>query len=42
MAATFADDTSKRIFVNKNYSIFIEISLNCDPIGPVDNKLALA
>ena len=37
----FADDTFKRIFVNKNVRIFIEISLKFVPRGPINNIPAL-
>ena len=37
----FADDTFKRIFLNKNIRISIEISLNFVPKGPINNIPAL-
>ena len=37
----FADDTFKRIFVNKNVRIFIEISLKFVPKVPINNIPAL-
>ena len=37
----FADDTFKRIFVNENVSIFIEISLKFVPKDPINNIPAL-
>ena len=37
----FADDTFKRIFVNENVRIPIEISLKFVPKGPIDNIPAL-
>ena len=33
----FADDTFNRIFVDENFSILIEISLNFVPKGPINN-----
>ena len=41
MAATFADDISKCIFVNEKFCISIRISLRFVPKGPIDNKAAL-
>ena len=41
MAAIFADDISKRIFMNKNCCISIRISLNFVRKGPIDNKSML-
>ena len=42
MAATFADDIFKWIFVNeKFFCILIKISLKFVPKGPIDNKAAL-
>ena len=37
----FADDTFKRIFVNENVRILIEISPKFVPKGPIDNIPAL-
>ena len=37
----FADDTSKRIFLNENVWIPIKISLRCVPKGPINNIPAL-
>ena len=37
----FADDTFKRIFVNENVRILIEISLKFVSKGPINNILAL-
>ena len=37
----FADDTFKRIFVNENVIILIEISLKFVPKGPINNIPAL-
>ena len=37
----FADDTFKRIFVNENVRIFLEISLKFVPKGPINNIPAL-
>ena len=37
----FADDTFKRIFVNENVRILIEISLKFVPKGPINNIPAL-
>ena len=37
----FADDTFKRIFVNENVGILIEISLKFVPKGPINNNPAL-
>ena len=37
----FADDTFKRIFVNENVTIFIEMSLKFVPKGPINNIPAL-
>ena len=41
MAAIFADDIFRRIFVNKKFSTLIEISLKFVPKGPINNKPAL-
>ena len=41
MAATFADDIFKHIFLNENVKISILISLKFVPKGPIDNKSAL-
>ena len=41
MAATFADDTFKCIFLNENVLISIKISLKFVPEGPIDNKSVL-
>ena len=41
MAANLADDISKRIFVNENFCILIEISLKFVPKGPIDNNQGL-
>ena len=38
----FADDTLKRISLNENVRILIEISLKFIPKGPIDNKAAMA
>ena len=40
MAATLADDTFKRKFVNKNILIPIKISLKFVPKGPINNITA--
>ena len=37
----FADDTFKRIFMNENVRILIEISLKFVPKGPINNIPAL-
>ena len=37
MAAILADDIFKRIFLNENVRIFIQISLKFVPKGPIDN-----
>ena len=37
MAATLADDTFKRKFVNENISISIKISLKFISKGPINN-----
>ena len=37
----FADDTFKRIFVNENVSIFIEISLKFVPKDPINNNRSI-
>ena len=37
----FADDTFKRIFLNENARIWIEISLKFVPKGPINNSPAL-
>ena len=37
----FADDTFKRIFLNENVRIAIEILLKFDPKGPINNNPAL-
>ena len=41
MAAILADDIFKRIFLNENVSILIQISLKFVPECPIDNKSAL-
>ena len=41
MAAILADDIFKRIFLNENVRILIQISLKFVPKRPVDNKSAL-
>ena len=41
MADIFADDISKCIFLNENYRIQIQISLNFVPKSPIDNKSTL-
>ena len=41
MAAIFADDIFKRIFLDKNVIISIQYSLKFVPKGPIDNKSAL-
>ena len=41
MAAILADDILKRIFLNENVSILIQISLKFVPKGLIDNKSAL-
>ena len=42
MVAILAEDIFKRIFVNKNVRIFIQISLKFVPNGPIDNKPSLS
>ena len=42
MTTILAGDKFKCIFSNENYIIPIRISLKFVPIGPVDNKSALA
>ena len=37
----FADDTFKRIFLNKNIRISVNISLKCVPRGPINNTPTL-
>ena len=37
----FADDTLKRIFLNENVRISIEIALKCVPKGPINNMPSL-
>ena len=41
MAAISTDDIFKRIFLNENVRILIQISLKCVPEGSIDNKPAL-
>ena len=41
MGAILADDIFKRIFLNENVSISIQISLKFVPKGPIENKSAL-
>ena len=41
MAAILADDIFKRIFVNENNIIPIQISLKFVPRSPIDNRPAL-
>ena len=41
MAAIFADDIFKGIFMNEKFSIAIRISLKFVPKGPINNKSAL-
>ena len=41
MAATFADNIFRCIFVNEKFCILIEISLKFVPKGPIDNKPTL-
>ena len=41
IAAILADDIFKRIFLNENVKILIQISLQFVPRGPIDNKSAL-
>ena len=41
MAAILADDILKRIFLNENVRIFLQISLKFVPKGPIDNESAL-
>ena len=41
MAAIFADDIFRCIFVTEKFSILIKISLKFVPYGPIDNNLAL-
>ena len=41
MAAIFADDTLKCIFINEKFCIFIRISLKFVHKGPIDNKSTL-
>ena len=42
MATILADDIFKRIFLNENIRISIQISLKFIPKVPIDNKSALA
>ena len=41
MGAILADDIFKRIFLNENVSISIQISLKIVPKGPIEHKSAL-
>ena len=41
MADILADDKFKRMFLNENASILIQVSLKFVPKGPIDNKSAL-
>ena len=41
MTAISAEDIFKRIFLNENVRISIQISLRFVPWGPIDNKAAL-
>ena len=41
MAAIWADDIFKCIFLNENFRILIKISLKFVPKVPIDNKSAL-
>ena len=41
MAANFADDFLKCIFMDEKFFISIRISLKFVPKGPIDNKVAL-
>ena len=41
MAANFADDIFKSIFVNEKFCFPIQISLNYVPKGPIDNNPAM-
>ena len=41
MAAILATDIFKRIFLNENIIILIQISLKCIPKGLIDNMSAL-
>ena len=41
MAATLADDTFNRIFVNENVRISIKFSLKFVPRGPINNIASL-
>ena len=41
MAAILADDIFKRIFLNENVWISIQIALNFFPYGPIDTKSTL-
>ena len=41
MAATLADDIFKRIFLNENDRILIQISLKLVPMSQIDNKPVL-
>ena len=41
MAAILADNIFKRIFLNENDKILIQISLKFVPKGPIDNNPAL-
>ena len=41
MVAILADDIFRCIFMNKKFFIFIEISLQFVPKGPIDNNQAL-
>ena len=40
MAAMWADDIFKRIFVNEKVRFLTKISLKFAPKGPVDNNIA--
>ena len=41
MAAIFADDTFKRIFLNDNYCLYAPASLKYVPNGPITNMPAM-
>ena len=41
MATILSDNIFKRIFLNENIKISIQISLKFVPNGPIDNKSAL-
>ena len=37
----FPDDISKCIFMNEEFRILVQMSLNLVPVGPINNKSAL-